>query len=214
MGVQLCCRSKLRIMIKLIVLTTLALSTPSNAEPDPNYYYGGPGYYHGYYSPGFKQYPSYYHNQVDTSNLYTFTGPATTGATESRGKRSVQGDRTYVSLLNPYRDITHYGYPHYYAYGHPIHLNYAGGNRRYTGRQKRQIFRNLEIPSDSQSADLTDEELNRILRLLINNRKAEPVAEELRRIGGGRRSYGRGSSGKTEGQTVSYLGYITLGIIP
>merc|ERR1719319_1501138 len=71
--------------------------------------------------------------------------------------------------------------------------------------KKRQIFRNLEIPSDSQSADLTDEELNRILRLLINNRKAEPVAEELRRIGGGRRSYGRGSSGgKTEGQTVGY----------
>ena len=63
------------------------------------------------------------------------------GAAESRGKRSVQGDRTYVSLLNPYRDITHYGYPHYYAYGHPIHLNYAGGNRRYTGRQKRQMFR-------------------------------------------------------------------------
>ena len=82
-----------------------------------------------------------------------------------------------------------------------------------------KLYRNLEIPSDSQSADLTDEELNRILRLLINNRKAEPVAEELRRIGGGRRSYGRGSSGKTEGQTVSYLGYITLvyitlGIIP
>ena len=53
-------------------------------------------------------------------------------------------------------------------------------------------------------------------RLLINNRKAEPVAEELRRIGGGRRSYGRGSSGgKTEGQTVSYLqGYITLVILP
>ena len=66
-----------------------------------------------------------------------------------------------------------------------------------------KLYRNLEIPSDSQSADLTDEELNRILRLLINNRKAEPVAEELRRIGGGRRSYGRGSSGgKTEGQTV------------
>ena len=55
------------------------MSATSNAEPDPNYYYGGPGYYHGYYSPGFKQYPSYYHNQVDTSNLYTFTGPATTG---------------------------------------------------------------------------------------------------------------------------------------
>ena len=57
----------------------IALSATSNAEPDPNYYYGGPGYYHGYYSPGFKQYPSYYHNQVDTSNLYTFTGPATAG---------------------------------------------------------------------------------------------------------------------------------------
>jgi hypothetical protein len=67
------------------------------------------------------------------------------------------------------------------------------------------LYRNLEISSDSQSADLTDEELNRILRLLINNRKAEPVAEELRRIGSGRRFSGRGSSGgKTEGQTVGY----------
>ena len=61
---------------------TLALSTPSNAEPDPWYYYGGPGYYHGYYSPGFKEYPSYYYNQVDPSNLYTFTGPAS----ENTGK--------------------------------------------------------------------------------------------------------------------------------
>ena len=74
--------------------------------------------------------------------------------------------------------------------------------------QNLTLYRNLEIPSDSGSADLTDEELNRVLRLLINNRKAEPVAEELRRIGSGRRSSGRGSSGgKTEGQTVSTMLY-------
>ena len=47
----------------------------SKAEPDPWYYYGGPGYYHGYYSSGFKQYPSYYYNTGAIENAYTFTGP-------------------------------------------------------------------------------------------------------------------------------------------
>ena len=89
----------------------ISLSTADpKAEADPWYYYGGPGYYHGYYSPGFKQYPSYYYND--------------------RKRRSAQDTaKTYVHLLHPYRDITHYGYPHYYAYSNPIHLNYIGGPR-------------------------------------------------------------------------------------
>eukprot|EP00093_Oithona_nana_P002280 02280.XXX_14477_14818_1 [CDS] Oithona nana genome sequencing. len=40
--------------------------------------------------------------------------------------------QTYVSLLKPYRDITHYGYPHYYAYASPYFLN---------NRSKREIRR-------------------------------------------------------------------------
>ena len=82
---------------------TLALSTPSNAEPDPWYYYGGPGYYHGYYSPGFKEYPSYYYNNVDPSNLYTFTGPASknTGKHKSlQGVKKWPPSMTNVPLLD------------------------------------------------------------------------------------------------------------------
>ncbi len=111
-------------------ITFCVLSALSKAEPEPWYYFGGPGYYHGHYSSGFKQYPSYYYNQrrkrspqqhVTNDDQYRLLG------------HSQDSSRTYyVALLEPYRDITHYGYPHYYSYSHPIHLNYIGGQTQKT----------------------------------------------------------------------------------
>ena len=57
-----------------------------DADPDAYYYYGGPGYYHGYYSSGFKKYPSFYFNQR-----------------KRRDAMYQHQSQTYVSLLKPYR---------------------------------------------------------------------------------------------------------------
>lgn len=104
----------------------------SLSQAEPWYYYGGPGYYHGFYSSGFYQYPSYLYNDRKKRSPQQHV----TRDDQIRNLAQVNDDLTYyVALVNPYKARTHYGYPHYYSYGHPIHLSYTGGNR-----QKRQVY--------------------------------------------------------------------------
>merc|ERR1719328_20838 len=112
-------------MIKLLTLLTVFTAVACDADPDAYYYYGGPGYYHGYYSSGFKKYPDFYFNNLR----------------KRRDAMQQHQSQTYISLLNPYRDITHYGYPHYYAYASPYFLNH---------RSKRQIRRNYSTTRRNQ----------------------------------------------------------------
>merc|ERR1719414_372622 len=104
-------------MIKLLTLLTVFTVVACDADPDAYYYYGGPGYYHGYYSSGFKKYPSFYFNQ------------------RKRREATQAQSQIYVHLVDPYRDITHYGYPHYYAYASPYFLN---------NRSKREMRRRTQ----------------------------------------------------------------------
>lgn len=114
-------------------MTLVALSALSYAESDPWYYYGGPGYYHGYYSSGFYQYPSHYYNSRKRRSPQQHV--TRDDQIKTLGYNQANDLTYYVALLNPYRDSTHYGYPHYYAYGSPVHLNYIGKrrNRRQIG---------------------------------------------------------------------------------
>ena len=62
-----------------------------------------------------------------------------------------------------------------------------------------KYFRNLR---KSEPDSISDEELNRLLRLLLKSNSG--ASEKLRYIGSGYGSRRRTSSAKTEGQTVGY----------